>query len=252
MSVGEESTETVSPGVAITWGSSFHCVQAPDEGPYGFIVRVAYQGPAGSTVNIESLGLTHTTPRPQGQGPEATVEVSGLPLLLAAGEEGAVTVEGTYELVVTGASRKANLHFCAAGTVTSTNEPFTLGLNGHLRGNHTDAADNSPAGPPVVSNVEVIRQGNSVLIRWRTDQPTTGRVRIGIGEQMEEMRALSTGCGAAQEHSVTISNLTPDTEYHAEISATNNDGAVGASAQFVVTTGNTQTSKQFMPVIRNR
>lgn len=143
-----QSTEEVLPGITITWDSAFHCENAPDEGEYEFTVTISNDANSNETVIIEALALTHTTPRPRGQAPEATAETTDLPVVVAPGESQSFTVSGSYTLVTTGADKKANIHFRATGYGPTT-EPFYLGLNAMLRGEGVDPDDDDgPGGPP--------------------------------------------------------------------------------------------------------
>jgi hypothetical protein len=56
---------------------------------------------------------------------------------------------------------------------------------------------------------------SSLVVRWRTDAPTDSRVRFGL-----QPNALSWTAGGATpktEHTVTLTNLAPDTRYYYEI-----------------------------------
>ncbi|MBK8988318.1 MAG: hypothetical protein IPM39_19995 [Chloroflexi bacterium] len=144
-----QSTEEVLPGITITWDSAFHCEDAPDEGEYEFTVVVSNDANSSEAVIIDTLALTHTTPRPRGQAPEATTEAPSLPTIIDPGESQSFTVSGSYTLVSVGAEKQANLHFRASG-YGPTIEPFYLGLNAMLRGEGVDEPGNGtePGGPP--------------------------------------------------------------------------------------------------------
>lgn len=131
--VVDTETEEVLPGVTLTWDSSFLCADAPDSDTYQFTVTVNSAASSSESVTIESIELTHTTPRPGGSGPSATGTASGLPLSLAPGGSGSFTVSGTYELVQTDEGKKANLHFQAHGAGDASGESFSLGINAHFR-----------------------------------------------------------------------------------------------------------------------
>lgn len=144
----EQTTEEVLPGITITWDSAFHCGDAPDEGSYEFAVTISNDADSADAIIIDALTLTHTTPRPRGQAPDASADASDLPVVIVPGESQSFTVSGTYTLVVTGASKKANLHFRASGYGPSV-EPFYLGLNAMLRGVGADEpGDDNVGGPP--------------------------------------------------------------------------------------------------------
>lgn len=133
-----QKTKEITPGVFLTWDSSFRCLDAPDSGEYLVTVNVTNAETSLESVTINELFLSHTTPRPRQQAPQATAEASGLPLTLAPGETLSFTVSGTYVMVRTGEGMKANLHLRAKGVSDETAVPFRLGINVKIRGSGTD------------------------------------------------------------------------------------------------------------------
>lgn len=131
--VTDQSTETVLPGVTLTYDSSFHCRDAEDSGTYEVAVTVANAADSAEAVRIDDVVLSHTTPRPRGQGPDASADASGVPVTLEPGAAADIVVSGDYELVDTDEGAKANLHLRALGEGVSSGEPFALGVNVHLR-----------------------------------------------------------------------------------------------------------------------
>lgn len=132
--VADSSSEVVLAGVILDWDSSLLCAEVPDSGSYEITVTLANDPGSGESVTLDTLVLTHTTPRPRGRAPEATLsEVEGLPGVLGAGEKISLTARGSYELARTDEGNKANLHFQARGHGVTSNEPFRLGINLHLR-----------------------------------------------------------------------------------------------------------------------
>lgn len=134
-----QKTKEVAPGVFLTWDSSFRCLDAPDSGEYLITVNVTNSETSLESVTIHELFLSHTTPRPRRQAPQATAEATGLPLTIAPGETLSFTVSGTYEMVRTGEGMKANLHLRAKGITAETADPFRLGINVKIRGSGTDS-----------------------------------------------------------------------------------------------------------------
>ncbi len=132
-SLTDQSTEEVIQGVVLRWDSSFHCRNAADTGEYQILVEVFNASDSVEAVRIDSLELSHTTPRPQGQAPAATAVATGLPITVEPGETEDFTVTGEYELVETDEGKKANLHLRAGGAGLSSGEPFELGINVHFR-----------------------------------------------------------------------------------------------------------------------
>jgi hypothetical protein len=131
--VRDRSREEVLPGVVLVWDSAFRCTDAPREGTYEVWVTVSNRDASVETVRIRSVRLVHTTPRPGGEGPEATAEGSGLPIVVGPGETAGFRVSGEYQLVKTEEGWKANLHLQAFGRGTDSGERFRLGINVMLR-----------------------------------------------------------------------------------------------------------------------
>ena len=146
--VQDQSTEEVLPGVVLAWDSAFLCSDIPGEGEYEISVTVANDAGSNEAVVIEALALTHTTPRPRGQAPQATAGATGLPVTLNPGESMSFTVSGAYELAQTDEGQKANLHLQAGGHVVDSGDPFQLGINVHLRGAGVTEPEDGEGGPP--------------------------------------------------------------------------------------------------------
>lgn len=251
MSVSEQSREHLSSDAVATWSSSFHCVEAPAAGPYALTVTVAYTGSAGSALLIDEDGvhLTHTTPRPLGQAPTATMQVSGLPLVVPAGGVEQFMLQGMYELVTVGAGKKANLHFCVTGQLQGSDTPFELGVNAHLRNMPgPQASDN--VGPPIISVLQVTPGFNSATVRWQTDQPTTSRIVVGVGPQMNNAVGVSNGCTRTQDHSVTVQHLQPATDYSFQVVARSDEGLVASSVPVVFSTQSAAVDASYLPLIQ--
>lgn len=163
--VFDQSTDEVLSGVTVTWDSWFLCEDAPVEDDFTFVVSVTNDGTSAEAVTFDTFDLRHTTPRPRETGPDASVEVEGLPLTLAPGETGQFITTGTYKLVTTDEGNKANLHFEVSGFGNETGERFNLGINAHFRaegavqesaGNDENDAGSGPppwaGGPPPWAN----------------------------------------------------------------------------------------------------
>jgi hypothetical protein len=150
----DQSAEEILPRVVLTWDSSFRCAGAPDQGAYEITVVLSSSAASAAAIRLERLELTHTTPRPRGEAPAATAQAAGLPATLAPGASVSLTINGQYDLVSTDDGEKANLHLLAHGQGLAGGEPFSLGINVHLRGwggleqrgNVPNAS--RPAGPP--------------------------------------------------------------------------------------------------------
>ena len=147
--VADRSTKDVLSGVTLTWDSSFRCANAPDSGTYSIRVTVSNAERSAEAVEIRRLRLSHTTPRPRGQAPDATAEAQGLPLTVRPGERKSFRVSGRYELVTTDEGDKANLHLRARGRGLESGDAFRLAINVHLRGPGAgDNGDRRGAGRP--------------------------------------------------------------------------------------------------------
>ncbi len=127
------ATAHVAPGVVITWDSSFACVGVPAQGLYEARLSLLNGVESSEPVRVDRIVLSHTTPRPGGRGPEASLEQTGLPADLTAGAGREIIITGRYELVRTDEGDKANLHLAAVGE-TAAGRPFRLGVNVHFRG----------------------------------------------------------------------------------------------------------------------
>jgi len=140
--VDDQSTEQVLSNVTLTWDSAFICNDAPEQDTYTITITITNDAESEQGVNISEVVLSHTTPRPGGQAPEASLDdVLGLPLILLPGESGEITVSGEYALVLTNEGQKANLHFRILGNGVTTEAPFRLGLNTMFRAQVIDDDD---------------------------------------------------------------------------------------------------------------
>lgn len=148
--VEDQSTDEVLPGVTLTWDSSFLCANADTDGSYEIPVTVSNDGSSVEAVTIDSIALSHTTPRPRGIGPQATADAAGLPVTIAPGGSETFDVTGSYELVTTDEGDKANLHLRALGTGVTSLDGFELGINVQLRGEgaEEDSGSDEDGGPP--------------------------------------------------------------------------------------------------------
>lgn len=247
----EKSTEEVIPGMTLTWDSALRCAEAPDEGVYE--LKVLVEADAGNTAVAvtDAITLTHTTPRPLGQPPEATVEqVTGLPATVSAATAHEFTVTGTYQLVPTGSVKIANLHFCATGYDESTGEPFYLGLNVFLRSpGATEDSGNGPPALPVISHITAKPGPVSATISWQTDLPATSEVMFYPDGLPEMKLKVTRGCLAVQKHQILIKGLLPETAYIFQVQSRNGLDAVATSGDMAFTT--TDYVKVFMPFMQH-
>lgn len=222
MTPGNENTEDVATGVRLTWRGAFRCNDAPDQGRYRFTLVISNAGASSSPAMVEAVELTHTTPRPRGIGPQATVTTTGVPVTIAPGASASIVVSGTYALVGTDEGKLANLHFCVKGRTTA-GEPFHLGVNALLRGSGVPEQANSQSNAPVISNVVVVPIWRGAIIKWATDKPAYSRLLYGPGPTPGNSR--SAGCGGTQSHEVAITGLVAGQSYVYQIHAQDDYGS---------------------------
>lgn len=199
-----EDAEDVAAGVRLGWSGAFRCNNAPAQGNYAFSLTISSAVTSTAAAIIEAVELTHTTPRPQGIAPQATVTATGVPVTVTPGASATVIVSGTYSLVSAGAAQLANLHFCVKGK-SANGERFYLGVNALFRGANMLDPESQSNAPPVISNIVVLPTWQGAIVRWATDIPAHGRVDYGPGTTPD--RSRSAGCGGANAHEVVITGL---------------------------------------------
>jgi hypothetical protein len=234
----EQTTEEVFPGVTLTWDSGLRCNDAPDTGTYEFSVMVEADSANTALAVLDGISLTHTTPRPLGVAPEASLDtVVGLPADLAASGVMTFTVSGAYELAMPGAARLANLHFCAQGHDDATGEPFYMGLNAFLRGTGSDPEDPTALlVAPNISNVTVLPRANSAIIGWQTNQPATSAVTLFPTDVPALLDEVNRGCLAVENHSIEVTGLMADTQYTFRVTSQTGLEAPTTSGDFTFST----------------
>ncbi len=116
------------------------------------------------------------------------------------------------------------------GTVAS-NSSGTL-INGTLTNGPLWVAGFQEVGLPVVTRGPYLQSGTatSILVRWRTDVATDSRVSLGaIAGQLTTNVNNAT---VTTEHQVTLTGLTPDTQYFYAVGSTTATLATGADFTF--------------------
>lgn len=105
----------------------------------------------------------------------------------------------------------------------------------------TSTAPPPATNPPVISSVSAGSvSGTSATITWRTDQASTSQVEYGTAVSYGSLSANNSSL--VTTHAVTLTNLTPATNYdYAAISA-NSNGQSTTSANFTFTTTSVTTS----------
>lgn len=86
---------------------------------------------------------------------------------------------------------------------------------------------------PVISDVAVEASPTSATVSWSTDRATTGVVEYGTGSQYGE---VSDETGSGIEHSVVLSELSPETAYHFRVVATDAEGLTATTDDDTFTT----------------
>ncbi|SDU76722.1 hypothetical protein SAMN04488563_5294 [Jiangella alkaliphila] len=130
----DRSTPTIGSDTTLTYDGALLCPDAGTTGEYALAVSITNDAASSATVTVDDIHLTHTTPRPRGRAPDATADLDEAPITIAPGDTVDLEITGTYHLVNTDEGEKANLHLHLTGTLTATDESFTLATNVHLRG----------------------------------------------------------------------------------------------------------------------
>ena len=68
---------------------------------------------------------------------------------------------------------------------------------------------------PRISRIRDEEATSSVVISWRTNEPATSQVHYGVSTTLGSSTALDTDL--ATSHSVTVTGLTPDTDYYYKV-----------------------------------
>lgn len=142
---GGSTSEEVTDGVTLTYGSDFACTDAAAGGTWSIAVNVTNDSAV--DVSIDTVSLSHTSP-PFGDDEGSTADAGdSLPLTLTAGDSDAFEVGGDYELVSTDEGSLVNLHLRAAGvTLDDESAPFLLGINVHVLAPGVELDDNGDNG----------------------------------------------------------------------------------------------------------
>ncbi len=93
--------------------------------------------------------------------------------------------------------------------------------------------------PPTVSNLSVTPGSVQAVVKWTTNEPTTGRVQLAAGSGTYVDAGTTTALSTSQ--SVTLTGLTPSTSYAARVIASDAAGNTvttsGTSFRTTVSTG---------------
>src|SRR5436190_10474592 len=72
---------------------------------------------------------------------------------------------------------------------------------------------------------------SSVIVRWRTDVASSGRVRFGT--DAGNLASVADDAATGTDHTVTLTGLAPDTRYYYSVGTTAVTLASGADQKFV-------------------
>ena len=139
------------------------------------------------------------------------------------------TLVNNHSITLTGLSTDTDYHFQifssdgSSNSSTSTDQNFTT-------------ASTSDTTPPVVSAINVAVTDTTAVITWTTDEPSTGEVNYGLDNNYGSNEA-DTNTTLVTTHSVTLSGLTADTDYHFEIVSNDGSSNSSTSTDQIFTTG---------------
>ena len=156
------------------------------------------------------------------------------------------TSAGSANLVTSHSVTLTNL---VAGTDYHFLASSTDGSNNTARGTDTTFTTDPPAPdttPPVISNVNAVVTDTTATITWDTDELATSAVDYGTDTSYG---SNAGGATLVSSHSVTLTSLTPGTEYHFLVSSTDasSNTASGSDTTFTTNAGADTTP----PVISN-
>ncbi len=92
---------------------------------------------------------------------------------------------------------------------------------------------NAAVTQPTVTRGPYLQLGTStnIIIRWRTDSPTTSRVRFGLQPQAPSWQIIDAA--NVTDHVVTLTNLAPNTRYYYRVGTANADLASSTNHYFL-------------------
>src|SRR5690606_6103471 len=111
----------------------------------------------------------------------------------------------------------------------SAGTPFTARVE-----SFTSGADPLPdTTPPLQSEIRVAAADDTVVVRWRTDEPAIGTVEIG---PTSAYGITQRGAVATQNHEIVVPGLTPESIYHLRVSSEDLAGNRTLGSDRVLTT----------------
>lgn len=140
-----------------------------------------------------------------------------------------------HAATITGLLPGTTYHFCIDATDLADNTTISCG---HTFTTEAEAVEEGDTNPPEILSIEVSSVSHTeATISWTTDEPTDGQIEYGTsvnyGSFSEIYGTFST------KHSITLSNLDPNTEYHYRIRTRDEAGNETVSFDETFTTGTT-------------
>ena len=90
--------------------------------------------------------------------------------------------------------------------------------------------------PPVITAVQATAiSDTSATITWQTDEPASSEV--AYGETPAYADGTVSNAALVTSHSISLSGLSPSTQYHYQVTSADGDGNSASSVDFVFTTG---------------
>ncbi len=93
---------------------------------------------------------------------------------------------------------------------------------------------------PVISNILANPSGTNVLITWMTDQPATSQVLWGTTPSYGAATVVDSNL--VTNHSMTVTDLSPNTDYHFQVLSGTNPGIASSSDQTFLSAMGTTTA----------
>jgi len=129
-----------------------------------------------------------------------------------------------------------NVLLAWSGAVTGRENPVSMAL---LEDTQVSVHFGSDLLPPEISDVQVTPGPEGALVRWSTNEPSTGRVHFGATTDYE-LGTVDSDTTLGTDHGVLLEPLDPDSTYHLRIEAEDEPGnpAQGDDVAFTTTPPN--------------
>ncbi len=97
--------------------------------------------------------------------------------------------------------------------------------------------------PPVISNIQVAMTNTTATVTWKTDKPSNSVVNYGLNSNYSLKKIDSA---QTTTHSLTLTGLNPNTDYHYQIKSADRDNNTASSDDRVLTTNSSSGSQSGM------